>query len=576
MQRHWLRGVPVTECHYLHNGQQGVFFVYGFENKLFIEKFPRYACCSSCEILSLVEKICTNSLAARRTLSVLFGRMGDPAPETCRWPYNCSSCTPSPPLNHSSWSIWPCAKNASTTARVGEGPGSSLGPAAFEKHLTIRVGAKDEAGQAASAEHENSGADFRGEEGLLAGYFGAGQQDVPARLQVQSQSDSLRTRACCVVHNLAEVQPVSSVLSVGLHLDQQQAHGYQIVRSGLEPLAQADVQLQVRVRHIEHVLRILVGHSDALVTGTPTGSGHPRVRVVIVGEAVAIELGIRQAGHLGGALAPRAAPGSAALARRVAHPHEAVPAPRVAALLGHLHQVLEAQRVRGHAVGSRDQVGVTGDQTVLGLRVGVRAGGLASSSLTLSAASTEAGATFSSSSDRCSSSVCNRSNTDTRVFSIAAPPDPLLATRSGEADSGTEWHRPPVAHSRPCSSVSDSKALRGAKYSPESGECANSIEDDGDEEEADRGSRSSITTRYGSSLKCNRKWNAPVKRTGSSSSCSWERRSGMAWMAWGRISADFISSAAATAGTQQVPREPWQSSRLRFSRMSRQGDSEIH
>uniref|UniRef100_A0A1I8FLQ7 Tub domain-containing protein n=1 Tax=Macrostomum lignano TaxID=282301 RepID=A0A1I8FLQ7_9PLAT len=41
-QRHRLRGVPVAECHFQqHSGGSGVFFVYGFENRLYIEQFPR-------------------------------------------------------------------------------------------------------------------------------------------------------------------------------------------------------------------------------------------------------------------------------------------------------------------------------------------------------------------------------------------------------------------------------------------------------------------------------------------------------------------------------------------------------
>uniref|UniRef100_A0A1I8FY29 CR-type domain-containing protein n=1 Tax=Macrostomum lignano TaxID=282301 RepID=A0A1I8FY29_9PLAT len=45
-QRHNLRGIPVTEVHYEHEGRQGVFFVYGFENKLFAQGLPSGSCCS--------------------------------------------------------------------------------------------------------------------------------------------------------------------------------------------------------------------------------------------------------------------------------------------------------------------------------------------------------------------------------------------------------------------------------------------------------------------------------------------------------------------------------------------------
>ncbi|PAA47526.1 hypothetical protein BOX15_Mlig027292g2 [Macrostomum lignano] len=43
-QRHQLRGVPVTECHYEHDSRLGAFFVYGFENMLYIENPPSGGC----------------------------------------------------------------------------------------------------------------------------------------------------------------------------------------------------------------------------------------------------------------------------------------------------------------------------------------------------------------------------------------------------------------------------------------------------------------------------------------------------------------------------------------------------
>uniref|UniRef100_A0A1I8F6M7 CR-type domain-containing protein n=1 Tax=Macrostomum lignano TaxID=282301 RepID=A0A1I8F6M7_9PLAT len=184
-------------------------------------------------------------LGSQANSLVLFGRMGDPAPETCGGRTTAAPARRPPfePLVLVDLAVRAKTRRPQlvrtgfrmrSLAGVGEGPGSSLGPAAFEKHLTIRVGAKDEAGQAASAEHENSGADFRVGAVKKASWLAISVQGsrmyLPA-LQVQSQSDSLRTRACCVVHNLAEVQPVSSAYSLlDSTLTQQQAHGYQIVR----------------------------------------------------------------------------------------------------------------------------------------------------------------------------------------------------------------------------------------------------------------------------------------------------------------------------------------------------------
>uniref|UniRef100_A0A1I8JLP6 C2H2-type domain-containing protein n=1 Tax=Macrostomum lignano TaxID=282301 RepID=A0A1I8JLP6_9PLAT len=260
---------------------------------------------------SLVEKICTNSLAARRTLSSYSAawetRRREILPVAVQLQLLHAVPTFEPLVLVD---FGPCAKKRVDHSSCWRGPGvRALDPAAFEKHLTIRVGAKDEAGQSASAEHENSGADFRGEEGLLAGYFGAGQQDVSAR-------------------------PPGAVARV--------------IRCALEQAVWCTTW-QKSNRASEHGLMpvFLMDSNDRFVhPGTHISSE----KFFEQAKPLAIELGVRQAGHLGGALAPRATPGSAPLARRALRTRTKRCGAAVAALLGHLHQVLEAQRRRAQGV----------------------------------------------------------------------------------------------------------------------------------------------------------------------------------------------------------------------------------
>ncbi|GBM60969.1 Protein SSUH2 [Araneus ventricosus] len=47
LQRHILRVIPVTKAKYTYQGEEGEFFVYGFERKVYFESYPN-ACCGCC------------------------------------------------------------------------------------------------------------------------------------------------------------------------------------------------------------------------------------------------------------------------------------------------------------------------------------------------------------------------------------------------------------------------------------------------------------------------------------------------------------------------------------------------
>lgn len=50
-QRHYLRSVPVHECHFQHQSKPGRFWVYGHQREVFTDDYPHTCCCCRCTIL---------------------------------------------------------------------------------------------------------------------------------------------------------------------------------------------------------------------------------------------------------------------------------------------------------------------------------------------------------------------------------------------------------------------------------------------------------------------------------------------------------------------------------------------
>ncbi|GIY61465.1 uncharacterized protein CDAR_197461 [Caerostris darwini] len=47
-QRHKLRAVPITRAKYIWRSKTGEFYVYGYENKVYFERYPQQCCCCTC------------------------------------------------------------------------------------------------------------------------------------------------------------------------------------------------------------------------------------------------------------------------------------------------------------------------------------------------------------------------------------------------------------------------------------------------------------------------------------------------------------------------------------------------